>query len=847
MAEVGTVYVSVMPSTKGFAKVLGSQGSVAGTAAGNQFNLSFGKLIGGSALGNIISNAWSKVTASISSSIDSAVSRVDTIANFPKIMSNLGFGANEATNSINALSTGIEGMPTSLDSIVSMTQQLAPLCGGLDKATELSLAMNNMFLASRASTADQTRAMQQYTQMLSRGKVELNDWRTLQEVMPGQLNQVAQALLGPTKNSTDLYEALKSGKVKLDDFNETVKRLNTEGSGEFASFEQQARSATEGIGTAMENWQNRISKAVGKFIDHIGQANISNFINGISSNFTVLADQAISFWDSLTGAIDFAGFEAAFKGWSDAIGEVFGQGDNAATFGEQVGSAANALIPIIQGVTPGIQFAATVVKYFIDNGHLLIPLLILMVVAFKGLGVVQSITPMLQIFTGGLTTMKPVVQANVGQMLSLAVVAVSLGAGIALACAGVSLLVLSAIQLSNAGPMAYMALFSLVAIVAVFAVGLAVLGPVLTANTVGIVAFGAAILMVSVGVLAACTGIAILSLALPGLSQYGLTGAAAIVLLGTSMLMAAPGAIVLAAGLALLAVGSIAAGAGLVVLSAGSMAAFIGLMLCVTPATILGPMLILAGTGALTLAAALVVIAGASILATPGLVLLAAEIGGVSIAIGIATPAFLALAGALAGSAVALSGSAASMMIIVAAATAISVSLTAARIVCVSLFSGFMMIVPATTAAAQSLVSMSRIWDSQLLQLQNKSQNTVSRITQFFNSMKLRIPSPELGAMPHFSLSGRFDMQAGTVPTINVNWYATGGVFNKPSIIGVGEAGTEVVAPLSKLKGYIADASSSNNSEELQAIYFVLLDILQAIPSFTNRDRVRFVKEATRV
>ena len=39
-----------------------------------------------------------------------------------------------------------------------------------------------------------------------------------------------------------------------------------------------------------------------------------------------------------------------------------------------------------------------------------------------------------------------------------------------------------------------------------------------------------------------------------------------------------------------------------------------------------------------------------------------------------------------------------------------------------------------------------------------------------------------------------------------VNWYAEGGIFNSPSIIGVGEAGTEAVLPINKLEGILAGA-----------------------------------------
>lgn len=63
------------------------------------------------------------------------------------------------------------------------------------------------------------------------------------------------------------------------------------------------------------------------------------------------------------------------------------------------------------------------------------------------------------------------------------------------------------------------------------------------------------------------------------------------------------------------------------------------------------------------------------------------------------------------------------------------------------------------------------------------------------------------------------------VPKFSVNWYKTGGIFNDPSIIGVGEAGTEAVVPIDKLQTYVSDAVASQNGE----IIFTLQGILSAI------------------
>ena len=264
--------------------------SKAGASASSSMGAGFlrtGGIIGAA------SAVTSKAFDAISASMGSAITRVDTMANFPKVMQNLGYSSEDARRSISRMSEAIDGMPTSLDSITGMVQQLAPLTGGMDEATSIGIAFNNALLAGGASAFDVSRAMQQYTQMLSKGKPELQDWKTLQEVMPGQLNQIAQALLGPTAKGMDLYNALKKGNVSMDDFNAAMVRLSSEGVNGFASFEEQARTATGGIGTAMTNVQNRIAKGMASILDAIGQTNISGAINAFSSKFSKIADVAV--------------------------------------------------------------------------------------------------------------------------------------------------------------------------------------------------------------------------------------------------------------------------------------------------------------------------------------------------------------------------------------------------------------------------------------------------------------------------------------------------------------------------------------------------------------------------
>lgn len=81
----------------------------------------------------------------------------------------------------------------------------------------------------------------------------------------------------------------------------------------------------------------------------------------------------------------------------------------------------------------------------------------------------------------------------------------------------------------------------------------------------------------------------------------------------------------------------------------------------------------------------------------------------------------------------------------------------------------------------------------------------VDDIKGFFSGLELpEIKIPKI-KLPHFSLKGSFSLAPPSVPSFAVDWYKKGGIFNSPSVIGVGEAGSEVVLPISKLSSILAD------------------------------------------
>lgn len=93
----------------------------------------------------------------------------------------------------------------------------------------------------------------------------------------------------------------------------------------------------------------------------------------------------------------------------------------------------------------------------------------------------------------------------------------------------------------------------------------------------------------------------------------------------------------------------------------------------------------------------------------------------------------------------------------------------------------------------------------------NLVRTAINKIKSIINGAKLKLPKIKL---PHFTISGKFSLNPPSIPKVGVKWYATGGIFDSPTIAGIGEAGPEAVVPLDTLWNKldrIADASTGDN------------------------------------
>ena len=273
----GKVVISTELDTKNFEKGIDTMQNKAKSGGATIKNI-----VAGLGITKLIAKAFSL----INENIDSAVARVDTLNNFPKVMSNLGISAEEADKSIKKMSDKLSGLPTTLDQGAMAVQRFSSANGDVAKSTDIFLALNNAILAGGASTEIQASALEQLSQAYAKGKPDMMEWRTAMTAMPAQLKQVATAM--GYVDATALGEALRNGEVSMDEFMDAITRLNEEGIEGFQSFEQQARNSTGGIATSITVAKTQVVKGVADIInalnvrlDELGLGSLNELISNI--------------------------------------------------------------------------------------------------------------------------------------------------------------------------------------------------------------------------------------------------------------------------------------------------------------------------------------------------------------------------------------------------------------------------------------------------------------------------------------------------------------------------------------------------------------------------------------
>lgn len=463
------------------------------------------------------------------------------------------------------------------------------------------------------------------------------------------------------------------------------------------------KEAFSGVGTSISTAYNAIKGSLGKLAQKFGSTesvdgfkgameSVANVITKVADFCTKHSDKIAKFIEYLPAiVIGLKGFkiartvapglfsfasglgQMAAQGISGLASKLFGvskgtkeTGTSAAASAKQLLAAGAAFLMIGAGVllaAVGFALLAQSAIALSDAGGLAIGVMAGLVIGLAGL-------------TIGVMLLLKSMASTSASVLPAAVALLAVGGAVLLVAVGFALMAQSSIALAAAGWGAIGVMIGMVAVMALLAVGAALLGTALTAGAVGFLAFGAAVLMVGAGfaligvaALLAASALSIIATVLPLIAATGLQGAVSLYALGASLTVFAIGAalagaaaLVLGAGLLLMGTGILLAGTGMLLLGTGAILAATSLQMisAILPAltehgltgagaiAVLGAALLAFGAGALVAGAGAIVFGAGLLVAAVGVVGLAVGIAALAIGVAAAALSMALAAGGLA-------------------------------------------------------------------------------------------------------------------------------------------------------------------------------------------------------
>lgn len=669
MAETYSVKAVLSAYDKGFTSAMKQAGGATDSLGKKlKSGLSFGVFAG------IGQQAFSMVTdgaRDLISEIDSSNAAWKT---FNGNMQMLGKGNKEINKAKKTMQEYAEQTVYSSSDMAQTYAQLAAV--GIKSTDKLVTGFGGLAAAAENPQQAMKTLSQQATQMAAKPTVAWQDFKLMLEQTPAGIAAVAKEMGMSTQ---EMVTKVQDGKIKTKDFFDAIKKV-----GNNKAFSKMATEAKT-MGQAMDGLQETMGNKLGPAFDVISNIGIKA-INGIADSLAKIDGNKIA--ENVSGWIKKAQpYWESFKKVALAVGSAIGvlggflldHGETIAKILPYVLGLALAYkgFKIVSSVIPGVmsftksitglanggikglasklfgvgkaqesvgkssaisaqQMVASAKAFMMMGAGVLLvsagfALLALSAVALANagplaIGVMAGLVISLAALGVGMAFLLKMLAPMSAQLMPAATAMLAMGAAVLIVSASFALLAYTSIQLANSGGLAIGVMVGMVAAIALLAVGAALLGPALTAGAVGFIAFGAALLMVGTAVLIASAGLALLATQLPIISQYGLQGSLAIGALGASMVVFALGAAVAGVACIALAAGLLLVGAAILVVGAGTLVTAAGMTLLGASLLLVSAGLTVASAGALALSVALITASGGSVALGASLLVVSAAV-----------------------------------------------------------------------------------------------------------------------------------------------------------------------------------------------------------------------------
>ena len=242
------------------------------------------KGIGYSALYRGVSSFLNGITQTLSGTI----SRFDTLNASVNTFLHMGYDEATINTAIETLQNNLYGLPTKLNDAVSIVQGISATNGDLQKSVDIFTALNDGILAFGGSAEQAKNASRQLVQAMGKGKLLAQDYNAISDAAPALMGLMAKQF---NMSTGEMKEALKEGDISINDFVDTLIRLDKEGDSTTSALRQIAKEASNiSLSATKEALATRIQNAGTLFLNEANNVlkdtklgSLQNILNSVGN------------------------------------------------------------------------------------------------------------------------------------------------------------------------------------------------------------------------------------------------------------------------------------------------------------------------------------------------------------------------------------------------------------------------------------------------------------------------------------------------------------------------------------------------------------------------------------